>query len=82
MDKLDAILDRVAAVHGDIRALQTQMVTLIGNGQPGRVQLLEKRLDDLQGQIAEWRGGFKLLCVLCVVLGGADVAAVWHILAR
>ena len=58
-DTLSLILSEVQSLRADYNAnaretgerlasLETSMYSLVGNGQPGRITILEQRLDDLR----------------------------------
>lgn len=46
---LTAILTKVTAVGEDVASLKTNMESLVGNGQPGRIDKIEDEVDDLKG---------------------------------
>jgi hypothetical protein len=61
-DTLSLILAEVQSLRADyntnaretgerLSSLETSMTSLVGNGQPGRITILEQRLDDLR----RWR---------------------------
>lgn len=79
MEKLDEIAKQLKEVHGNVIALRTQMTALVGNGQPGRVGVLERRMEELQSQVDRWRGAVAVLAFLVVVLASADI---WHLLYK
>ena len=79
MDKLDQIVQKLNAIHNDVTALQVQMTTLVGNGQPGRISAVETAVVAHDQQIQRWKGAIAILTFLLLLLGGTEA---WHILHR
>ena len=57
-DTIDLILEEIKGLRDDTKAngerlarLETQMYSLVGNGQPGRIGLLERAVESL----SRWR---------------------------
>jgi len=45
---LTGILNKVTTIAEDMATVKTQMGTLVGNGQPGRIDKLEDNVDKLK----------------------------------
>jgi hypothetical protein len=78
-DKFDLILAELKGLRDDTKAngerlarLETQMYGLVGNGQPGRIALLERAVEELK----RWRWW-----VVGAAAGGAGVlsAIAWMV---
>ena len=64
------VIDRLARIETEVRFLRTE---LIGDGQPGKLALMERRLRQLEGQ-AERQAG--LVGAIAAIVGGMVSAVV------
>jgi len=64
------VIDRLARIETEVRFLRTE---LIGDGQPGKLALMERRLRQLEGQ-AERQAG--VVGAIAAIVGGMVSAAV------
>ena len=64
------VIDRLARIETEVRFLRTE---LIGDGQPGKLALMERRLRRVEGQ-AERQAG--LVGAIAAIVGGMVSAAV------
>lgn len=64
------VIDRLARIETEVRFLRTE---LIGDGQPGKLALMERRLRQLEGQ-AERQAG--VVGAIAAIVGGMVSAVV------
>jgi len=64
------VIDRLARIETEVRFLRTE---LIGDGQPGKLALMERRLRRVEGQ-AERQAG--LVGAIAAIVGGMVSAVV------
>ncbi|HEY4682738.1 MAG TPA: hypothetical protein VIH17_05755 [Candidatus Acidoferrales bacterium] len=64
------VIDRLARIETEVRFLRTE---LIGDGQPGKLALMERRLRQVEGQ-AERQAG--LVGAIAAIVGGMVSAVV------
>lgn len=80
--QLGQIVSKLDGLRDQVSTLTVHVESLVGNGQPGRVRLIEEHMDKLQAQVDRWRGALQLLSFFTLLLGGADIIAVWHTLSK
>jgi hypothetical protein len=64
------VIDRLARIETEVRFLRTE---LIGDGQPGKLALMERRIRQLEGQ-AERQAG--IVGAIAAIVGGMVSAVV------
>lgn len=83
-DLLNQIIESIREVRTDVQEIRqaqieqgTQLETLIGNGQPGRISKIEDRVEGLQAAHNKAKGAMYVLGSLWVA-----VEAMFHVLTR
>jgi len=66
-------------VLSDLAALKSEMKTLLGNGQPGRLRQLEQRVDQHEAVVQRLTGIWTLVAVAVTLLHlGMDYMRIKH----
>lgn len=66
----DGVHERLNDIASTVTEVDTKMHSLVGNGQPGRVGVLEKDVEELKGHANKAKGYFAALAAVSTVLGG------------
>jgi hypothetical protein len=69
LNKLDEQSAQLTAIRAEQAALATKIGTLVGNGQPGRVDKLESRMSEHDREIERFKGARRMLWGI-LTLGG------------
>lgn len=79
MEAESLILAKLDIIHQDVSILKTQMLAIGGNGQPGTLQRLERKIEKHEEQINKWKGALALMAFLVLAIGATEI---WHILVN
>lgn len=66
----ESVHERLNEIQEDTTASKTQLKALLGNGQPGKISLIEGNLKDLNEYKANAKGYLAALAAISTVLAG------------